>query len=309
MIQRVKTSALPKQRALNNVAVNAPLVTIFALPKPFSNPKINLIQRNAIRSWNRLAPYVEVILLGNDYGIAETAAEFGLRHSQYVGRNRHGTPLLSDAFRVAHRMSRTPFLAYCNCDVILFDDLVKAVQRIESDRQVQSFVGFGRRTDLSVNRALDFHDVQEVQLLRARSKQVGETGPVVCKEYFVFSRDLYHEIPEFAVGRGNWDNWMISSAKRAGTPVINLSGDVQAIHQIHDYSHLKSNRLNCYVTGVEARANQRLGGGRHVVYGSTSTWQLGRSGLTRTAAAWTNHEFWRDLPRFLKLLINLPFSR
>ena len=39
------------------------LITLFSAPKPFTNPHIAMIQRNAIRSWT-LLPDVEVILLG-----------------------------------------------------------------------------------------------------------------------------------------------------------------------------------------------------------------------------------------------------
>ena len=40
-----------------------PLITLFSAPKPFADPHIAIIQRNALRSWT-LLPDVEVILLG-----------------------------------------------------------------------------------------------------------------------------------------------------------------------------------------------------------------------------------------------------
>jgi hypothetical protein len=40
-----------------------PLVTFFTAPKPFTNPHINIIQRNAIQSWIRLGDKVQVLLL------------------------------------------------------------------------------------------------------------------------------------------------------------------------------------------------------------------------------------------------------
>ena len=48
------------------------LLTLFSAPKPFTDPHIALIQRNAIRSWT-LLPDVEVILLGEETGLAEAA--------------------------------------------------------------------------------------------------------------------------------------------------------------------------------------------------------------------------------------------
>ena len=44
-------------------------LTIFTAPKPFTDPHIALIQRNAILSWLHLGPRVAVILLGEELGL------------------------------------------------------------------------------------------------------------------------------------------------------------------------------------------------------------------------------------------------
>ena len=69
------------------------LLTIFTAPKPFTNPHIATIQRNAIRSWLAL-PEVEVVLIGEEAGMAEVAVELGVRHIPDVKRNASGTPLM-----------------------------------------------------------------------------------------------------------------------------------------------------------------------------------------------------------------------
>ncbi len=61
-------------------------LTIFTAPKPFTNPHINLIQRNAIQSWMQLED-VEVILIGDEPGIPEAAREFGVRNVPDVARD------------------------------------------------------------------------------------------------------------------------------------------------------------------------------------------------------------------------------
>ncbi|MGQ9834042.1 MAG: glycosyl transferase family 2, partial [Candidatus Villigracilaceae bacterium] len=71
-----------------------PLLTLFSAPKPFTDPHIAVIQRNAIQSWLRL-PDVEVILLGDEAGLAQVAAEFGVKHLPEVACNPSGTPLIS----------------------------------------------------------------------------------------------------------------------------------------------------------------------------------------------------------------------
>jgi len=54
-------------------------LTIFSAPKPFSDPHIATIQRNAIRSWRELGAEVDVILVGEEPGLAEAAREHGLQ--------------------------------------------------------------------------------------------------------------------------------------------------------------------------------------------------------------------------------------
>ena len=47
------------------------LITAFTAPKPFTNPHIATIQRNAIQSWIHLGSEVEVLLMGDEEGMAE----------------------------------------------------------------------------------------------------------------------------------------------------------------------------------------------------------------------------------------------
>jgi len=52
-------------------------LTIFTTPKPFTNPHIATIQRNALANWQALGSDVTVIVLGDEAGATEAAAEFG----------------------------------------------------------------------------------------------------------------------------------------------------------------------------------------------------------------------------------------
>jgi hypothetical protein len=281
-----------------------PAVTIFALPKPFGG-KTDLIQRNAIQSWARLKPDVEVLLLGDEAGIKETAEELGVRHASGLKSNEHGTPLLNSAFQLAHQESTTDYLAYCNCDVILTRDFPNSIKRLSDEAHFGQFVAFGQRTDLNVDRAIDFDQSIQVERLLKECQSEGVRSSNVCKEYFIFNRQLYKTIPPFAVGRGNWDNWMIHSAKQNRVPVINLSKMVTAIHQSHDYSHASLNRWGCYVSGAEAKENRRLGGGSHIISGSTANWKLTRDGLKKELPKLINPSFWADAPRFTRLVFDL----
>ena len=278
-----------------------PQLTIFAIPKPFIG-RVDVVQRNAINSWRQLTPFVEVILAGDDQGVAEAARGFGVRHLSGIQTNRHGTPLLSSAFKLVHQHSATPLLAYCNSDVILLPDFVVAIRRLMFSSEISDFIAIGRRTNLQVDHLIDFGNQNEVQRLIADCNASGRRESIVCKEFFVFPRTRFRKIPDFAVGRGNWDNWMVHEAKRLEIPVVSVTDCVLTIHQNHDYAHVKSSRLNGYVSGEEARENQRLAGGRHLINGSTSDWRLRRAGLTPIRTNKLGLEFWSDFPRFVRLV-------
>lgn len=283
-------------------------ITMFALPKAFEG-EARIIQRNAIQSWSRLFPAVTVVLLGNEKGIAEAADEFDCMHIAEVDTNEYGTPLVSSAFDQTRKVSDSPILVYCNADVILFDEFVEAIQRL-ADSHLDQFVAIGQRTDLRVDTEIDFDDPKQLAELRKRVRAHGKVASVVCKEYFAFTRELYDDVPNFAVGRGNWDNWMVAHAKSAEVPVVSLTGCVTALHQSHGYGKTtQKTRLRCYVTGEEAVENKRLAGGRNLIAGSTSGWVLDGNGLRKKRLQSLNPEFWIDSIRFLRLMLDLLINR
>src|SRR5438477_11746488 len=101
------------------------MLTLFSIPKPFRG-HIAVIQHNAIRSWTLLRPACEVILFGDDEGVASAAADLGVRHFPEVARNEYGTPLVSDVFAQAQRHAAHDTLCYINADIIVMNDLLDA---------------------------------------------------------------------------------------------------------------------------------------------------------------------------------------
>ena len=125
-----------------------PLLTIFTTPKPFTNPHIAVIQRNALRNWTRLGAQVQVLAIGEEPGLAEAAQALGVQVVPQVQRNAQGTPLVSDIFRQARRHSESPFLAYVNADMLLLPDFVQAT-RVMS-QLAPNFLIVGQRWDVEM---------------------------------------------------------------------------------------------------------------------------------------------------------------
>jgi hypothetical protein len=237
-------------------------LTLFSAPKPFTNPHINLIQRNALQSWLHLVPEVQVLLVGQEAGMAEAAAEYGVRLLPEVLRTEGGTPLVSSIFALARQAGDEPFLGYVNGDILLLPDIADATHRIAA--QVDGpFLLIGQRWDLEVTEPLDFSPGWEGRL-RLEVQQRGQLHRPAGSDYFVFPRSAFTEMPDFAIGRAGWDNWMIYHARQQGWPVIDGTPDVMIVHQNHDYSHLPGGKP--HYDHQESQQNMAKAGGLANMY-------------------------------------------
>jgi glycosyltransferase involved in cell wall biosynthesis/tetratricopeptide (TPR) repeat protein len=230
--------------------------TIFAIPKAFHG-HIGVIQRNAITSWTKLNPRPEIILFGEDEGTAEIAQELGIIHVPKIKCNEFGTPMLDDIFVQAQQLSTKDVVTYVNADIMLLQDFVEAVKGVA--QQYEEFMMIGRRWDIDITEVWDFNAPNWVEDLTQLITYRGMLHNVTGKDYFCFPKNLFAEIPAFAVGRAKWDNWMIHEALTRKYHVIDATQGVMAIHQNHDYGHLKGGKLESS-RGKEAMQNKLAGG-------------------------------------------------
>ena len=234
-------------------------LTIFTAPKPFTNPHINIIQRNAIQAWKSLQD-VDVILIGDEPGIPEAASEFKTGNVRSVQRDEKGIPLVNSVLQVGHEQTSSPMLCYANADMLLMSDLVQAARQVAA--QMKDFLLVGQRWNLDLIGPFDFSTDWENRL-KAEVNQRGEFYSPWGIDYFVFPRHLYLDVPSFTIGRPAWDNWMVYHARTTFGMAIDASRQVMAVHQNHDYSHLPGNKPP-YGSEVAKSNLAKAGGRRHV---------------------------------------------
>jgi hypothetical protein len=278
------------------------MLTIFTTPKPFQG-HIDVIQRNALRSWTMLEPRPEIIVFGDEPGAAEVSRGLGFRHEPAVVRNEHGTPLVNDLFARAEELGNHKVMAYVNADIILMSDFMTAVMKLSRKRR---FLMVGQRWDLDVTEPIEFRGEWRMHL-REKIAEVGQLHPSTGIDYFVFRRGLWGEIPPFAIGRTCWDNWFIYRARAQGAAVIDATKAVTAIHQNHDYSHLSVGTSDPW-NGVEAAQNLELAGGYDKILTlEDANWLLTPDRLTR--APWTRQRIrriWENTPVLFPRLALVP---
>lgn len=232
------------------------LITLFSAPKPFTDPHIAMIQRNAIKSWT-LLPDVEVILLGEEQGLAEAAKELGVKHIANVERNPNGVPLISSMFELARENSTSELLCIINADMVLMPDFVEAARRSRMLRD--KYVLLSQRWDLDVTAPLDFSGDWS-RGLRSTVNGQGQLHRPAGSDFFLFPKNCYTQIPNFIIGRAGWDNWMIYKARKENWAVIDCTPSVMIVHQNHNYAHLPGAKP--HYDHPETNENIRLAGGQ-----------------------------------------------
>lgn len=232
------------------------MLTILTIPKPFAG-QIGKIQRNALQSWLALGRDVQIVLIGDEPGIADVADETGVEHLGGVEKSTHGTPRLDSAFALAESVARFPLWTLINADIVLLDGFLPAVDRVS--KAFGQFVMVGECRDLPVGGDARLQEYAVREQLRHRALQEGRRRGYAALDYFVFPAGLFDPLPPFLIGRANFDNWLLWRARSRRRPVVDATPSVVAIHQSHDYSHVPGGRDEAY-SGEEAQHNLLLAG-------------------------------------------------
>lgn len=269
-----------------------PFLTLFTAPKPFEDPHISMIQRNTLRNWQALSDDIEVVVIGDEPGIAEVCQELGIRHLPDVRCNALGTPLVSSIFDLGRSVNDSPYLAYSNADILFLPDLIFSIHALANEKM--GFLAVGQRWDLDVDEPIDFTG-SWAEELRERVRSDGDLHGQTGSDYFVYPRACFMDIPDFAVGRAGWDNWMIFHARWQHWPVVDTTKAISVVHQNHDYRHLPGGIRHYYQP--ETDVNIKLAGGRQTIFTLTDArYELVSDELRRKPITWQS--FWREVEIF-----------
>jgi hypothetical protein len=211
--------------------MKAPQITIFTTMKPFRGEFIR-IQRNAIRSWLALEPTPEILVFGNDEGVAEVCSAFDLRHIPDTCTAPSGAPYLDDLFAKAQKLASRDLLCYINADIILLPHFMSVVGTVYSrfGQAIIACVPVNARIDFDLDTTSPLWEDQVRKEINRRS-----ISPVGA-DIFLFPRSFTWNPPKVVVGRWWWDCALLWRACTAQIPAIDVSATLVAIHQDHSYT-------------------------------------------------------------------------
>ena len=282
------------------------MLTLFTSPRSFAEPPFGLIQRNAIRSWLALNPPPQILVFGNDEGVAELASEFSLLHVQEVECDERGAPMRSAMCELARHLARHELLCSINADIILLDGFGQAVERLRegsSDSRLQNgFVAAGRRCNLDLEAEIDFADPGWRVRLGERARREGELFIASAMDYFIYPKRVSPSARlSFPGAAPGWDPWFLYQFQRRGLPIIDLTPVVSVVHQNHETSAELAAKRCRWARDAAAMARLRQAGG----FSSMATlreadWVLTTAGLEkprwpgRALSRLSKHRAWRQ---------------
>ena len=229
------------------------MITFFSAPRPFNNI-FSIIQKNAISSWINLNGEKEILLFSDE----KKTIDKSVIYCNSFKCNNLGTPLISSLFNKAKKIGSWPTFCFINSDIILPGNFLDVVQSCNS--HFDNFLLIGRRNDIDLKSKIDFYDQNKTKVFWDNIINSASKHGVWGIDYFVFKKNTWGDIPDFAIGRFMYDNWLIWEARRRHVPIIDASEELFILHQNHGYNTKGFDGENSVRNGEEGLENKKLFG-------------------------------------------------
>lgn len=198
--------------------------------------------RNALYSWKEAG--ADILLQGKETLPTASAWETGWVEVQ---RSEWGMPLVNSMIAMAYKCEANSY-ALVNADIMLIQGIKEAAAWARK-RYGERYLIVGQRTNMMVARDWGFiphWQNQFIQLAKGQKKL-----PPCGSDYFIFGAETYEELPDLAIARYTWDNYLIWDCLARKVPVIDATDVLLAVHQ----NHFEDPLLR---TSKEAQANRRI---------------------------------------------------
>ena len=167
------------------------------------------------------------------------------------------------------QLATFPLVALVNADIVLLDDFLPAVRSV-SEQALRDFMLVASRYNCRIDTPLRFESGWDAAL-RARARSREPDVPGGRQRHLRLSAvDCSTEVPDLAIGRGYWDNWLMREhATQAGAP-DRRDRAPHRVHQDHGYDHVPGMSADASDEPVyqseEGRRNLALAGGHRGLY-------------------------------------------
>lgn len=210
------------------------LLTLYTWPKPFTEPHIATIQRNAVRSWLQLEPKPRIVVFGNEPGVKEFCSAFDLRRADGAINVIDGTVRIRDLAAKAEEASDSPFYCFINADIVLTGSIMQALASV-SERFPRFLLG-ASPWNVNITEDLTFPPGWEADMER-RARAENDLRSRVSSDFFLYPKGYLERAPGVLVGRPYVDNGLMWFTREQGDPLVDGTPGILSVHQNHHYKH------------------------------------------------------------------------
>ena len=135
-------------------------------------------------------------------------------------------------FKTASERATTELLMYSNSDMVYFNDLLLAMDKVASEHY--DFLMVGQRIDILYPRLLQFTDPNWAYDFQRHVAHYGAPHGKFGIDYFLYRTALSRDMPPFIVGRVRWDNWLLAQfIGNQDAVAVDSTRVVMAVHLNH----------------------------------------------------------------------------
>lgn len=212
--------------------------TLLTLVTTFSSLKERkTIERNTVRNWAALKPFVQPFVLADLKSIsAKIAKRYGwiVKDSNLLGPvSSVGLPYINDLLDIVCKDStNSSFVGFANGDLLFTRSLIKTLQFLNRQKMVksQNILMIGQRKDL---------DKFASALVNINGTHLTDITWLNFMDYYSAGHDIFlfnkcynwNLLPNFVVGHPKYDMYLPVVAALKNFTVINLSKTVEMAHQ------------------------------------------------------------------------------
>ncbi len=207
------------------------MIIFVTCPRKFTKEhNIELIQKNAILSWKNLKIDKKIILSSDEEGCEEFCKKYDVIYEPNVEKNKWGTPLVRSIMQNGVKYAKDDdIICFINADIILLNDFSETILNLENRlKRIQKYLLIGNKKN--IKQLIDFENEYISKICLNELINDRPSG----KDYFIFSRHTYNfnNIPDFAIGKYEYDSWIVGEAEYEKNIIIDITNNITALHQV-----------------------------------------------------------------------------
>ncbi len=162
----------------------------------------------------------------------------------------------------ADKIASNDLLMFINADIILPINFLDSVHPLLKKRR--RFLMVGHRWDMDVKHFINFNDKNYLKSFWESAQNKSIKHACTGIDYFIYKKNTFKNLPDFAIGRPGYDNWLLWYSRRHMLQVIDATSEIQAIHQNHHFRFHNLNRDPKVILESDGIKNKNLMGKNHL---------------------------------------------